>query len=85
MQTESLFEEALRLSPVDRVKLMDLLFESFNHNGARTAHEIAWAEHAEDVCSQIDSKKTPLYTLESVMSELNQCHRFKEQGFRFKV
>lgn len=72
MQIESLFKEALQLSPVERVKLMDLLMDSFHQNGARTAHELAWAEHAEDVCSQIDNKTTPLHTLESVLAELNQ-------------
>ncbi len=72
MQTESLFEEALRPSPVDRVKLMDLLFDSFQHNGTRTAHEKAWAEHAENICTQIDTEMMPLHSLESVVFELNK-------------
>jgi hypothetical protein len=72
MQADNLFKEALQLSPVDRVKLMDLLFDSFHQNGAHTAHEVAWAEHAEDVCTEIDSKAMPLHTLESVLFELNK-------------
>jgi hypothetical protein len=72
MQTDILFKEALRLSPVDKVKLMDLLFDSFQQHKASTAHELAWAEHAEKVCTQIDNQEMPLYTLEAVLSELNQ-------------
>lgn len=72
MQTDILFKEALRLSPFDKVKLMDLLFDSFQQNKAPTEHELAWAEHAEKVCTQIDNEEMPLHTIESVLSELNQ-------------
>ena len=72
MQAESLFKEALRLSPIDRVKLMDLLLESFHHDLDRAEHEVAWEDHAEMICSKIDSKVMPLHTLESVLSELNK-------------
>ena len=75
MQTESLFKEALQLSPVDRVKLMDLLFDSFDHNRMHTVHEAAWAGHAEEICDQIDRETMPLHSLESVLAELN-----KERG-----
>jgi len=46
--------------------------DSFHQNGARTDHDLAWAAHAEAVCSQIDKERTPLHTLESVLAELNQ-------------
>lgn len=72
MQTESLFKEALLLSPVDRVKLMDLLIDSFQHDEASSEHELAWAEHAENICIEIDKNRVELHSLESVLAELNK-------------
>lgn len=70
MQTELLFDQALHLSPVDKVKLIDLLMVSFNKAEALT-HQQAWAKHAERVCDEVDAG-AKLYTLDSVMHELNQ-------------
>lgn len=72
MQTESLFKEALLLSPVDRVKLMDLLIDSFQHDEASSKHEFVWAEHAENICTEIDKNRVKLHSLESVLAELNK-------------
>ena len=70
MQTELLFDQALHLSPVDKVKLIDLLMVSFNKAEALT-HQQAWANHAEQVCDEVDAG-AKLYTLDSVMCDLNQ-------------
>lgn len=72
MQAESLFKEALLLSPVDRVKLMDLLIDSFQCNEAAVQHELAWAKYAENICTEIDKSGVELHSLESVLSELNK-------------
>jgi hypothetical protein len=70
MQVDIVFKEALHLSPVDKVKLMDLLLRSFNGPQA-DEHEQAWALHAEQICDEVDAG-AKLYTLESVLRELNQ-------------
>ena len=70
MQADIIFKEALHLSPVDKVKLMDLLLGSFNTQQAGD-HEQAWASHAERVCDDVDSG-AKIYSLEFVMHELNQ-------------
>jgi uncharacterized protein YdaL len=70
MQANTVFKEALDLSPVDKVKLMDLLLGSFNSEQAGE-HEQAWANHAERVCDEVDAGAM-LYSLETVMRELNQ-------------
>jgi uncharacterized protein YdaL len=70
MQADVVFKEALHLSPVDRVRLMDLLLGSFNAQHS-TVHEQAWANHAEQVCDEVDAG-AKLYSLESVLGELNQ-------------
>ena len=70
MQAESVFKEALHLSPVDKVRLMDLLLGSFNASQTG-GHEQAWAEHAERVCDEVDAG-AKLYSLESVLGELNR-------------
>ncbi|MDR9498175.1 MAG: addiction module protein [Hydrogenovibrio sp.] len=72
MQSETLFKEALQLSPLDKVKLMELLFDSFHANLDQTEHEQQWAHHAEQICDRIDQNKMPMHTVESVLSELNQ-------------
>ncbi len=71
MQADVVFKEALHLSPVDKVKLMDLLLGSFNNDEQAVEHEQAWATHAERVCDEVDAG-AKLYSLETVMRELNQ-------------
>ena len=70
MQTDILFKEALHLSPVDKVKLMDLLMGSFVTKSI-DIHEQDWAEHAEKVCDEVDAGAN-LHSLESIINELNQ-------------
>ncbi|HEY9017382.1 addiction module protein [Thiomicrospira sp.] len=70
MQAEILFKEALHLSPIDRVKLVELLMDSFTSKPV-DEHEQAWATYAESVCDEVDAGAT-LHSLDSVMRELNQ-------------
>lgn len=72
MQSEVLFKEALQLSPLDKAKLMELLFDSFNTKTDHIVHEQQWATHAEEVCDLIDQNKMPLHSVESVLEALNQ-------------
>lgn len=70
MQADMVFQEALHLSPVDKVKLMDLLLNSFN--GVKSMeHEASWVLHAEKICDEVDAG-AQLYSLESVLKDLNQ-------------
>lgn len=70
MQAVNVFQEALHLSPIDKVKLLDLLMASFT-NQKTEGHEQAWANYAESVCDQVDAG-LPLYSLDVVVSELNR-------------
>ena len=70
MQADIVFKEALHLSPVDKVRLMDLLLGSFN-NQQLDEHVQAWASHAEGICDDLDAGAR-LHSLESVLVELNQ-------------
>ena len=70
MQADIVFKEALQLSPVDRVRLMDLLLGSFNAPHS-AEYDQAWANHAEQICDEVDAG-AKLYSLESVLGELNQ-------------
>lgn len=70
MQATTVFQEALHLSPIDKVKLLDLLMASFTTQETE-GHEQLWANYAEAVCDQIDAG-LPLYSLDTVVSELNR-------------
>ncbi len=70
MQANTVFKEALDLSPLDKVKLVDLLLGSFSAQQS-AEHEHAWANHAERVCDEVDAG-AKLYSLKSVLAELNQ-------------
>ena len=71
MQTEALFHEALKLAPLEKARLLDLLFNSFA-GAHEQAHEQAWAEHAERLCDQADAGQLPMRSIESVIASLNQ-------------
>lgn len=49
MQAVNVFQEALHLSPIDKVKLLDLLMASFT-NQKIEGHEQTWVNYAESVC-----------------------------------
>lgn len=69
MQQDILFNQALHLSPVDKVRLIDFLLSSFDKTDA-LPYETEWAKHAERICNDIDAG-AQLYPLESVLAELN--------------
>jgi hypothetical protein len=70
MQVVSVFQEALHLSPLDKVRLLDLLMASFTHQKPE-GHEQAWESYAEMVCDQVDAGM-PLHNLDTVIAELNR-------------
>lgn len=54
MQAMTVFQQALDLSPLDKVRLLDLLMASFSHQ-KNEGHEQAWESYAEMVCDQVDA------------------------------
>jgi hypothetical protein len=71
MQTDVLFNEALRLAPLDKARLLDLLFNSFSDT-LQQNHEQAWAEQAEKLCDQVDAGQMKMHSIDDVIASFNQ-------------
>jgi len=66
-----LFQEALRLNPIERAELIEELFHSFDHTGDRRA-DAAWADETESRIDAYETGSISADSAEAVLARINQ-------------
>jgi len=69
MTAQAIQDEALRLDPNDRAKLIDVLWESLS-DAAIKARESAWLAEAESRLAAVESGQMQLHDADSVFQDL---------------
>lgn len=68
---QSILQQALRLNPVERAQLIELLFHSFDK--ARDSQvDARWAEEAESRIDAYDAGKIKANTVDAVFKRINK-------------
>jgi putative addiction module component (TIGR02574 family) len=71
LNIKELTKEALELPPIERAKLIEKLFESFEST-SRASVDKKWAEEAEDRIDAFKQGKIETVSAEQVHKEINQ-------------
>ncbi len=71
MESKSVLQQAMSLSPIDRAILIENLLQSFNPSPDKVI-ETAWANEAEDRISAYHAGKIPADSVENVFKRLSQ-------------
>ena len=71
MTAEAIKNEALRLAPDERAKLIDALCDSFSDSNSN-AHEAAWIAESESRIAAVEAGQLPLRDSDSVFRDLRK-------------
>ncbi|HAK44725.1 MAG TPA: addiction module protein [Spirochaeta sp.] len=68
---EKIYEEAVKLSPVDRARLIELIYSSFNEQENEKIDK-KWADEVEDRIEAYETGKISSITADEVFSQFNK-------------
>ena len=68
---EKIYEEAVKLSPVDRARLIELIYSSFNEQENEKIDQ-KWADEVEDRIEAYETGKISSITADEVFSQFNK-------------
>jgi len=71
MTAEAIKDEALRLAPEERAKLIDALYNSFSDSDFK-AHESAWIAESESRIAAVEADLLPVRESEEVFENLRK-------------
>lgn len=69
-QAQSVLQEALRLSAVERAELIEALFRSFDKGGNQGADAL-WAKEAESRIDAYDARKMKADSVDNALKRIN--------------
>lgn len=71
MQKEDIIRQILLMPPIDRIEIIDKIYEGFDNDNSAD-YEALWAEEAERRIDGFLNGEIPVYSLEEVFRQINE-------------